>query len=67
MKKMMCLLLVLVMILTLVGCGKRTVTCDGCGEDIVVKANSNVTDEWIVFCSKCETELFGEDGVVSAE
>ena len=66
-KKMMCLLLALVLILTLVACAKRTVTCDGCGADVEVAADSNITDEWILFCSKCETELFGEDGVMSAE
>ena len=67
MKKIMCLLLALVLMLTLFGCGKRIVTCDGCGADIAVKGNSNITDEWIVFCSTCETELFGEDGVISAD
>ena len=40
-KRMICLLLVLVWILTLAGCGSKTVTC--------------------------EVELFGEDGVVSAD
>ena len=67
MKKIVCLMLALVLMLTLVACGKRTVTCDGCGRDIQVKANSNVTDEWILFCSECETEFFGEDGLISAD
>ena len=66
MKKLLCLLLVAVTLLTLVGCGqKRTVICDGCGAEIQVKAKSNITDEWIVYCEKCETELFGEDGLIS--
>ena len=65
--KIMCLLLALVLVLTLVACGKRIVTCDGCGAEIEVKENSNITDEWILYCSKCETELFGPDGVVAAE
>lgn len=66
-KRMICLLLVLVWILTLAGCGSKTVTCDGCGAEIQVQAGSNVTDEWIVYCRTCEVELFGEDGVVSAD
>ena len=67
-RKLLCLFLVVVMLLTLVACGqKRTVICDGCGTEITVKDNSNITDEWIVFCEKCELELFGEDGVVAAE
>ena len=66
MKKLICLLLALVLVLTLAACGNaRTVTCDGCGEEIKVKGNSNITDEWIVYCKTCETELFGEDGLIS--
>ena len=65
-KKMICLVLILVWILTLVGCSKETVTCDGCGAEIQVQSSSNVTDEWIVYCRTCELELFGEDGIVSA-
>lgn len=66
--KILCLLLVVVMLLTLMGCGeKRTVTCDSCGTDIKLKADSNITDEWIVFCKDCELELFGEEGIVAAE
>ena len=56
-KRMICLLLVLVWILTLAGCGA----------EIQVQASSIVTDEWIVYCRTCEVELFGEDGVVSAD
>ena len=68
MKRMICLLLILAWLLTLVvGCGTRTVTCDGCGAEISVKENSNVTDEWTLFCSQCEKDLFGEDSIVSAD
>ena len=67
MKKMLCLLLALVLMLTLVACGKRIVTCDHCGKDVEVQAKSNITDEWILYCSECEVELFGEDGLVPAE
>ena len=65
-KRMICLLLILVWILSLAGCGKKPVTCDHCGAEIQVQSNSNITDDWIVFCRTCELELFGEDGVVSA-
>jgi uncharacterized lipoprotein YehR (DUF1307 family) len=67
MKKIVCLMMALVLMLTLVACGKKTVTCDGCGEEIKVKGNSNITDEWIVYCKTCKTELFGEDGLISAD
>lgn len=65
-KKIICLLLALVLMLTLIACGKeKVVTCDHCGNQIDLPANSNITDEWIVYCKTCETELFGEDGLIS--
>ena len=65
MRKILALLLAVLM--RLAGCGKktRTVTCDGCGADITVEEDSNITDEWIVYCDECYTELFGEEGLVS--
>jgi len=54
-KKILCL--ALAMLILLAGCGKRTVICDGCGKEIQVEESSNVTDEWILFCSDCEKEL----------
>lgn len=35
------------------GCGTRIVHCDNCGKEIKVKVNSNVTEEWILFCDEC--------------
>ncbi len=66
-KILLCLLLIPVLLLS--GCGKetRTVTCDGCGEDIVLEADSNITDDWILFCKTCEQELFGGTGVVDGK
>ena len=63
--KIMCFLLAMAMLL-LSACGKeqRTVICDGCGAQIQVDADSNITDEWILFCDTCEKDLFGEDGIV---
>ena len=63
---MICLLLAAIVLMT-AACGKegRTVTCDGCGTAITVDADSNITDEWILFCKTCEKERFGEDGIVA--
>ena len=60
------ILFCLALALLLSGCGKetRTITCDGCGAEIAVDADSNITDEWIVFCKTCEEEKFGGTGVV---
>lgn len=55
MKRILCLLLALAMTLSLAGCGKemRTVKCDGCGKDIQVEADSNITDDWLLLCEDC--------------
>ena len=46
------------MLILLIGCGeKKTLICDGCGKEVSVKADSNITDSWIIFCSQCEKEL----------
>lgn len=59
--KILCLILVLS---ALAGCAKETriVTCDGCGVDITLDADSKITDEWIVFCRTCEQALPDDTG-----
>lgn len=67
-RKVICILLALTLLMVMAGCGKsRSVTCDGCGKQIRVGAGSEITDAWILYCQTCETELFGEDGLVPAE
>ena len=47
----------------LLSCGKKTLTegrivhCDRCGKECTVSADSNMTDEWFLYCSECEEEL----------
>ena len=49
----------------LFGCGKeKLLHCDGCGGEIRVEADSNMDEDWIIFCERCEKELFPE-GVVN--
>ena len=63
MKKRICILLAALMLVCAVfsGCGKhvatRIVHCDRCGKEIEIPADSNMTDEWILYCSDCEKEL----------
>lgn len=65
MKKILCLLLVLSVILVMAACGaKKIVHCDSCGKEIAAEAGSNVEEDWIVYCPQCEKELLG-DGVIS--
>ena len=67
MKKLLCLLLAAMLFCMLVGCATKTVHCDACGEEITLTVNSNVEEDWIVFCKKCEEEHFGDNPVVSPE
>ena len=37
----------------------KTLTCDDCGKLVEVEADSNMTDEWILFCEECgEPEIY---------
>lgn len=66
MKRLFAMLLALVMLLTLAACGKtKTLHCDHCGKEISIDADSNMTDDWIIYCAECEEEVFGDNPVVS--
>ena len=68
MKRFALLIALLVLLAVLTGCGEpKTVSCDHCGATIELTKDSNITDEWIVFCKTCEEELFGDNPVVSPE
>lgn len=65
-KRILSLLLLAALLLTLAACGEtRTVHCDHCGADIELASDSNIEEDWIVFCKTCEEELFGDNPVVS--
>ena len=67
MKKFVLLLMILAMIFAFTGCGeKKTLTCDHCGADVQVAADSEMTDEWIIYCDECEASL-GFNTLVSEE
>ena len=58
MKKALCFLMTVGMLLMFAGCGKsRIVHCDGCGKEIAIEASSNIEESWIVFCDKCDDGL----------
>lgn len=54
MKKLIAALL-LVLMLGMVACGAaRIVHCDKCGKEIKVDSDSNITEDWVVFCDDCD-------------
>ena len=67
MKKTAAVVLTLCLMTVLSSCGeKKTLHCDNCGKEVTVSADSNMTEDWIVYCSDCEKEL-GLDNVVETE
>ena len=67
MKKFVLLILTLAMIFSFAGCGeKKTLRCDHCGADVQVAADSEMTDDWIIYCDECNVK-FGFDTLVSEE
>ena len=61
--KRFCVLLALLILISAVfsGCGSsartRVVHCDHCGKEVSVAEDSNITDDWILYCTDCEKEL----------
>lgn len=62
MKKTIVLALMMLLALSSLSACKgetKTLTCDGCGKLVEVEADSNMTDEWILFCEECgEPEIY---------
>lgn len=56
MKKILIALMAALTLFVLASCGEtetKTLTCDGCGKDVEVEADSAMEEEWIVFCEDC--------------
>lgn len=66
-KRFFALIALLVLLASLAACGgePRIVHCDRCGEEIRLDSDSNITEDWIVFCKTCEEEAFGDNPVIS--
>lgn len=62
MKKILSFLSITTIVLTLAGCGAtKTLHCDHCGKEVFVKENSNMEEDWIIYCEACNEELFADD------
>ena len=61
MKKILCLLMIASMLLAMTGCGKtKTLHCDDCNKEITVKENSDMNEDWNIFCEDCEAKRIGD-------
>ncbi len=62
MKKLSIILLVSFILLSLSACGKTKILhCDGCNREVKVKQDSNMEEDWIIYCEECNEEFFGDD------
>ena len=57
-KRIAVLLLVMLFLITAASCGeKKILHCDKCGAEVEVDADSNMTEDWSVFCETCGEEV----------
>ena len=50
-----------VLTLLMLGCAeKKTLHCDGCGKEVKVSADSNLTEDSIILCDDCQKKLYGD-------
>ena len=66
MKKILLVVTTLLIIASLAGCGKTKILhCDGCNAEIEVAENSDITEDWILYCSTCEDDIFTNNASVN--
>ena len=66
MKKVLIFLLLVATLLCFAACGKtKTLHCDRCGKEENVAADSNMTEDWIIYCKECEQEVLGENSAAN--
>jgi len=49
-----------VLALLMLGCAKKTLHCDGCGSEVKVSADSNLTEDSLILCKDCQKKLYGD-------
>ena len=58
-KKIIVFVLVFALAGVIASCDKemKTLTCDGCGVEVQVEADSNMEEDWLIYCEKCNAEI----------
>ena len=66
MKKVCCVLLLVISLLVFSGCSAtKTLHCDNCDEEVVVKESSNMDESWDIYCEECNEKLFADNPVLN--
>ena len=64
MRRKLYILAATALLLALTACGKtKLLHCANCNKEVEVAADSNMNEDWILYCSECEM-LLGLDNIV---
>ncbi len=67
-KKSALITALLLILFTLSACGEtKNVYCDNCSTQISIDADSDMNDEWIIYCEPCSEELMGGEDLIGDE
>ncbi len=67
MKKFTIILLAMAMLFLMTSCATKTLHCDNCNAEVKVAENSNMEEDWAIFCESCNEELFADDPLLGAK
>jgi DNA replicative helicase MCM subunit Mcm2 (Cdc46/Mcm family) len=68
MKKFALIILISLLALSLFACGKTKILhCDNCNKEVKVEQDSNMEEDWTIFCESCNEELFGDDPLLNGK
>jgi len=64
-KTLYSILFIVLLTISLTACGKtKIVHCDNCGAEIKVSEKDAVTEDWILYCEKCNKELGIDESII---
>ncbi len=64
MKKVLCFLAAACFLFSMAGCTKtKTLHCDKCNKEISVKEESDMNDDWGIYCKDCHEEIFNDNPI----
>lgn len=60
MLKIISSILIAALMLILAGCATKVLHCDKCNSEVKVQENSNMEEDWAIFCESCNEEIMAE-------
>lgn len=67
-RRSLLVLLALCILASACGCGaKKVLHCDNCGIEVEVNVDSDMEEDWLIYCEACNEALFADDPVLGAD